>query len=141
MTITAKSGFGTLLKIGDGATSEAFTTIEGVRNLTGPEYGLETFDATHHSSSGSYREMVASFLDAGEINFDLLYDSTNSEHAQLFTDYEAKTLRNFELLFADAGTETHSFSAFISGMSMSAPIDDALTMSCTLRISGQVTRS
>ncbi len=56
MAITPKSAFGTVIKIGDGATSEAFTTILGVRNVQGPGRDMEIIDATSHSSSGSYRE-------------------------------------------------------------------------------------
>lgn len=141
MAVAPKAAFGTLLKIGNGATVEVFSTVLGVRNLGGPEYALETIDVTHHSSASSYRETVASFLSAGTVNFDLLYDSADTQHLQLFTDFSARTLRNFQVLFTDTGTSTHSFSAYISQMSLSAPIDDAVTMSVVLTVSGAATRS
>ncbi|RMD51892.1 outer capsid protein Hoc [Candidatus Parcubacteria bacterium] len=142
MAVTPASAFGTTLAIGDGATpTEAFTTIPGVRNLTGPSYSSETIDVTHHASSGNYRQMLPTFLSAGEVSFDLLYDSADATHGQLFTDFEARTLRNFELTFTDTGAEKHSFAAYITGMELAAPIDDAVTMSVTLTISGQVTRT
>ena len=141
MAVSPKSAYGSELKIGDGATTEAFTEIPGVRDLTGPEYSLETIDVTHHASSGNYREVVPSFLSGGNINFTLLYDSNDSTHGSLFTDFEARTLRNFQLVLTDTGTETHSFAAYITNMSLSEPIDDAVTMAVTLAISGAITRS
>jgi predicted secreted protein len=141
MAVAPKAAFGTLLKIGDGTTVEGFNTLVGVRNLGGPEFSLEMIDTTHHSSASAYREMVASFISAGTVNFDLLFDSADNYHLQLFTDFEARTLRNWELVFTDTGTQTHSFSAYISSMALAAPIDDAVTMACTITISGAVTRS
>lgn len=141
MAVSPASAFGTLIKIGDGATSETFNTLLGARNISGPSYSAETIDVTHHSSSGSYREMVPSFLSAGEVSFDLLYDSADTHHQQLFTDFEARTLRNFQLVFTDTGAEQHEFAAYITGMELAAAIDDAVTMAVTLTIDGAVTRS
>ena len=141
MAITGKGAYGTLLKIGNGATSESFTTIDGVRDLTGPEYNLETIDGTHHSSASNYRETIVSFLSGGAVNFELIWDSSDTQHLQLFTDFEARTLRNFTITFTDAGADVHSFAAYITSMNINAPLADALTMSCTLTISGAVTRA
>ena len=141
MAVAPKSAFGSLLKIGDGASSETLNTLLGVRNLGGPEYSLEMIDTTHHSSASAYREMVASFLSAGTIPFDLLYDSNDTHHAQLFTDFIARTLRNFAIVFTDTGTETHSLSGYVSQLTLAAPIDDAVTMACVITVSGAVTRS
>lgn len=134
MAVAPKAAFGTLLKKGA-------DTILGVRNLGGPEYSLETIDVTHHSSASSYRETVASFLSAGTVNFDLLYDSNDSIHQALFTQFEARTALEYSVTFTDTGAEVHTFDAYVTQMSLSAPIDDAITMSCVLTITGAVVRT
>lgn len=142
MAVAPKAAYGTALAIGDGASpSETFSEILGARNINGPTYSAETIDVTHHASSGNYREMVPSFLGAGEVTADVLYDSADSDHQQLFTDFEARTLRNWELTFTDTGAEKHAFAAYITGLSLAAPLDDAVTISLVLTISGSVTRT
>lgn len=56
------SGFGTLLKVGDGASpTEAFTAIAEVKSISGPSMSMETIDATHMESPSGYREILPSF--------------------------------------------------------------------------------
>lgn len=135
------AAFGTLLKRGNGASPEVFTTIDGVKSLSGPTLSLETIDVTHHTSADGYREKLASFKDSGEVSFDLLYDPADTGHEGLLDDYDNRTLRNFTMVFPDAGGMTYAFSAFVSGAEVGAPIDDALTLSVKLTISGPVTRT
>jgi len=134
MTVAPKSAFGTLLKKGA-------DTILGVRNLGGPEYSLEMIDVTHHSSASAYREMVASFLSAGTVPFDLLYDSTDTIHLALWTQFEARTALEYSVTFTDTGAEVHTFDAYVSQLTLAAPIDDAVTMACVLTITGAVVRT
>lgn len=141
MAITAVAAFGAALKIGNGATSETFTEIEGVRNIDGPTRDMEIIDATHHATTGNYREKLASFLDPGQITFELLWDSTNTQHVALLTDHTDRTLRNFQLVYPDTGAETYAFSAFVRSLKDSAPIDNALTKTVTLELSGAISRT
>ena len=142
MTYAAAAAYGTALKIGDaGSPTETFTEISGARNIQGPSYSAETIDVTHHASSANYREMVPSFLSGGEVTADILYDSGDTQHALLFTNFAARTLTNFQLVFTDTGAEQHAFAAYITGLALGAPLDDAVTLALTLTISGAVTRT
>lgn len=137
----AISGFGTLLKIGDGATPiENFTTIAEVGNISGPALRLETQDVTNHSSPDGWREYVATLLDAGEVTFDLNFiptDATQGYATGLLKDMTNRVKRNFQLVFPNVGNTTWSFSAYVTGYNTSEPIDDALSASVTLRITGK----
>ncbi len=139
--ITPKSGFGVVLKIGNGASPEVFTLIQGIRNLQGPAQDMEIIDATHHSASGAYREKVASFKDPGNVTFDLLFDSTDTQHQQLFTEYGNRALVNFQQIMPDAGAQQFDYAAFVKSINPGAPIDDVLAYAVTLEISGPVTPS
>lgn len=139
--ITPKSGFGAQLKIGNGASPEVFSAIEGIRNLQGPTMDREMIDATHHASAGGYRQKLVSFKDGGTVTFDLLFDSTDTEHALLFTEYAAGSLVNFQQVMPDTGAQQFAYAGYVKTITPSAPIDDVLTYAVTIEVSGNVTIS
>jgi len=108
------SGFGSLLKIGDGGGSEVFTPIAEVKSITGPSFSLETIDATHMASPEGHREILPSFKSAGEVSFDVNFLPGIGTQAQIFTDWQNRTLRNFRVQFPDESNTSWGFSAYIS---------------------------
>lgn len=136
------SAFGTLLKIGDGGGSEVFTTIAEVTDITGPGLTLETLDTLSHSSSGGWRERIPTFLDGGEVSFEINYDPSAATHNNttgLVRDLRTRTKRNFQLVFPTAGNPMWVFSAYVTNFEPGAPADGMLTASVTLMISGPPT--
>jgi predicted secreted protein len=136
------SAFGTFLKIGDGATSETFTTIAEVVTITGPSLAMDPLEMTNHDSAGQWEEFIGGTLRSGEVSFDINYIPTAGTHdatTGLLNDLENRTFRNFQLVFSDTGGTTWSFSAFVTGFEPSAPFDDKLAASVTLKLSGQPT--
>ena len=67
--------------------------------------------------------------------------SLTDEHIQLFADYEARVRRNFRILGVDTGSEVQEFAGYISGLSFSFPIDDAIVASGSITVDGPVTRT
>ncbi len=132
-TVTATSG-GT-----DG--TEIFTTIDGARNIAGPTFSQEEIDITNHSSASAYRERLPSFKSGGEVTADLLYNPADVTHEALFTDFENRSLRNFKMQLTDSGAMTFGFAAYVMGMEVQAPIDNALTVAVKLVVTGPVTRT
>lgn len=142
MASSAKSSFGTLLKIGDGGGSEVFTTIAEVKDIAGPELGANTADITNHSSTGGWEEKLSTILKGGAVKFDLNWIPTTATHnatAGLINDLENRTRRNFQMVFPDGSSSTWAFAALVTGFSPAAPVDGALTASVTLDITGQPT--
>ena len=56
--MAAQKGKDILIKIGDGAMSEAFTTVAGIRART-VSLNAKTVDATDSDSDGRWRELLA----------------------------------------------------------------------------------
>lgn len=136
------AAFGTLLQIGDGGGPEVFTTIAEIVTMTGPSIAADTIEMTHHESPGSWEEFVIGVLRSGEVSMDLNYipsDATQNASTGLLADLEAKTLRNFQMIFPDTGSTQFSFSAFVTGFEPSAPFDDKLGASVTIKLSGEPT--
>jgi len=135
MTTSATAGFGTLLKRNG-------TTIAEARNITGPNITLGTAEATHHTSTGAFKEYIATVLDGGEISFEINFlpvDATQSFAAGLGADMLARTFQAFSLVLTDTGAMTVTFSAYVTGFQLTAPLDGKLTANVTLKISGPVT--
>lgn len=140
--MTEFASLGTLLKIGDGGATEAFTTVAQVGDISGPSLSASQTEVTNHSSAGNYREFVPTFLEPGELTASIFYDPADATHdpsTGILADYEARTLRNWQLVFTDTGTTTWAFAAYVTGFSISAPVDGALTADLTLMLTGQPT--
>jgi len=140
--MTNYSSFGTLLKIGDGGATEAFTTIAGVRDISGPGIKQRTAEVTNHSSTGGYAEYVGTILEGGEVSFELVFDpadNTQDYGNGLLGDLVGRTVRNFNLVFPDTGATTWAFAALVTEFEPKEPVDGALTANCTLMITGQPT--
>jgi len=139
---SAISSFGTLLKIGDGLSPESFTTIAEVTDISGPGLELDAIEATSHSSTGGYKEFIGGLLDGGEVSFEISFIPTNATHSYtsgLIYALRNRTVRNFQLVFPNVGATTWAFAALVTGFEPKEPVDDKLSASVTLKITGQPT--
>ena len=140
---SAISAFGTLLKIGDGATpTETFTTIAEVTDIGGPKLELATIEATSHSSTDGWIEKIGGLLDGGEVSFDINFVPTGATHSYstgLIHDLVNRTVRNFKLVFPNISATTWAFAALVTGFEPKEPIDDKLSASVTLTLTGKPT--
>jgi hypothetical protein len=135
MTIPAH---GTLLKRGNAATPEVFTTIAEVRDIDGPGLKANMKDVTHHSSGG-FDEYLPTTLTMGKVKCELgldLSDATHSYTAGLIKDWKLKTKRNFQIVFPLLAPVTWAFSAYVEEFAMKAPVKGDFTASLTLQITG-----
>lgn len=138
----AKSSFGTLLKLGDGGTSETFATIAEVQDITGPKLKLNTEDVTSHDSTDGWTEHIGTLLEGGEVSFDLNLipaHATQSLAAGLLLDMTSRTKRNFQLVIPAAASTTWAFSALVTAFETEFPVKGKQSASCTLLISGKPT--
>lgn len=140
-TTVATSGFGTILKIGNGATAEVFTAVSEVVNITGPGESLETIDATHMQSPSNYREFIPSLLDSGEVTLDLNFLPGTAGQTVIRTALTGRTKKNWKLVFTDSALTTYKFAGYVTAFEPSAQIDDKLSASCTIKVTGPVTLS
>lgn len=137
--MTKFSAYGAQLQIGDGGGPEVFTTIAQVRDITGPGLSLDTLDVTTHDSADAWREFVGGLKDGGEVSMELVYDPDSVTQTALRVDLDARVVRNFKLIFPDATSTTWSFAATVTQLEPSAPVEDELTASVTLKVTGEPT--
>jgi len=136
--MTNINAFGTKLRRGS-ATGTA------VAQVTGISIGLsaDTIDVTSHDSTGGWREYLGGLKDGGEVTLELNFDPVGATHDDvtggLLDDFASGTSVSWVVTFSDAATSTWAFSAIPVGFELDAPIDDKLTASATLKITGVVT--
>lgn len=131
----AVNAFGTTIAM-DGVT------IAEVTNIGGPSLARDAIDATHHTSPGAWREFIKGLKDAGEVSLDIQYIPTSTTHntttTGLLSDFaDNTTYSTWTLTFPD--TTVWTFPGFLTAFEPSAPIDDKLTASVTIKVSGAPT--
>ena len=138
MATSAKSSHGTLLKIHDGVTT--YTTIAEVLDISGPSYEFAVEEVTNHDSAG-WREFAPTLKSGGEVSFELNYYSATTQDT-LETDAANQTKRLWQLVFPlpASGTDTRSFSGYVTAIEPSAPVEGVLKMSITIQITGAVSK-
>jgi len=129
---------GVVFKRGDGATPiEVFTAVGEVTSFSGPGGSASVIDVTSLASTRKEKRM--GLPDEGQLTIELNFDPTDTAQMGLKADRAARVLRNFELVLTDASTTTLSFSGYVLNFSISGKVDDKITASCTIEITGEVT--
>lgn len=132
---TATSGFGTLLKVGDGASpTEAFTTILEVKSINGPTLQAGIAESTHMESPSNTREFLPTLIDPGEVSFDANFLPAATTQDGLFDDLAARTQRNWQLVWTDTAPTTYSFAGYVTGFQPRAEMEGPLTVSITIKL-------
>ena len=137
----ALSAFGTLLRISTLGSPANVTTIAEVINHS-LSRSRDTEEVTHHESTGQWKEFIA-LTHGAELTLELNFLPANTQHLLLQTIQDSGALTNFQLVRPDeaSGTETLSFSAFVTQFNSNHPASAKLSASVTLQISGVITRS
>lgn len=121
----------------DGA--EVFTEIAEVKSVSGPELSMGVIDVTNMQSTNNTREFIPSLIDPGEVSFDVNLLGASATQKALKTDMEARTKRNFQLIFTDANGSYLAFSGYIVGFGFSASIEEALSASLRVKVTSTPT--
>ncbi len=138
---SAISGINTLLKRGDAASPEVFTTIAEVRSISGPSAAVEVIDVTNHDSTSATREKVPGLIDPGQLTFDINFQPTEATHDDatgLIQEFETRATSNYRIVFPSPVVHEFGLAAFVTGLPMNFPTDEVITANVTLEISGAI---
>lgn len=135
----ARLGYGTKLKMGDGASPEVFTEIAEIKSLEDSD-SSEQVEVTNHQSASSRREYINGLIDGDEITFTVNYLPTNVTHDRI-TGLRSKVggaSVNFRL--EEPGNSTgQEFDALVINCGRSYPVDNVMEMTVTLKKTGAIT--
>lgn len=134
----AISGVGTQFKRADSDSSDpTFTAIAEVNSITGPNLSRGTIDVTSLDSTGGYREFIGGFRDGGEVSLEMNF--TLDGYDKMKDDFESSVLRDYQIILPDTGATTFEFSGLVTAIGMGIPLDNKVTSSVTIKVSGQIT--
>lgn len=136
MATSAKIGYGTLFKIGNGASPEVFTTVAEVTSITPPGMSRDAIDATHEESPDGWREFIGGLKDGGEVSLELNFVPGSATTILLMAEIEANA-GNKQIVFTTG--EIFSFVALCTNFEPEAPLDDKMVASVTYKVSGKPT--
>jgi len=117
--------------------------IGDVVSITAPAVSVATIDTTNLSSI--HKTFMAGTIDSGEVSLEIMIDPGSVAADEFENEWSdvataAPTAKDCIITFPGAATATtYTFTAILTAFDMSAAIDDKLTASITLKISGVVT--
>lgn len=124
----------------DTSTSpNAYNEIPDCVSISGPDGSASEIDVTALDSTA--REFLMGLPDEGNVGLELIWggETSNAQQVALRTARATQTLKTFQIRLTDSPQSTYTFTAYVTGWSLSAGIDDAVKCSVTLRITGAVT--
>jgi predicted secreted protein len=124
----------------DGETSPADVEIGQIISITGPSVSVATIETTDLQDTA--KTFIAGMYDGGEVAIEVSYDpdtasSPDSNHTDMTADILAGQAGYWKVEWSD-GNYVHG-SGIITSFSSTASIDDKLTASFTIKVSGAVT--
>ena len=112
--------------------------IGGLTDVTLPEVEVTDVETTTHDSPDDFKEFVGGLKDGGVVTLAGIYDIADTGQVYLRTPAnQGGAAVDIIVTFSD--NSTAEFSAVVKGYGVTNPLDDAVTFSSSLRISGAVT--
>lgn len=149
----ARIGYRTKLQRSNGASPPDYYTVAEVRNVGGPSLSRDAPEATNMDSDDGYKEFVKGLKDGGEVSFEvnLLPGSENDDTPGnlrlghnatdgLLSDFaNDDTIDSWRLVFPGPASPPVSwdFDAILTAFETDEPVDDVMTGSCTLKVTGK----
>lgn len=135
----AIAGVGAQFKRESDESSGVFAAIAEINSIAGPGMTRDTIDVTNLDSTGGYREFITGFRDGGEVTLEMNF--TLDGYNQMKDDFEDDDTHDYQIVLPDTGETTLEFAALVTSLPLSVPTDDKITISITLKVTGQVTLS
>lgn len=131
----ARIGYGTKYAIR--RSGGAFASIAEVINVTPGEATADRIDATHMLSPGRRREYISGLIDNGEASFEINWIPGNATDELLRDLMATGEVADHQITFPNGISV--EFEAAVTGFSKAIPIDDRMTATITVAVSGEET--
>lgn len=128
--------------VGQGSSISFGTTLSGsagykLTNISWSGASRNVADASHMLTVGGKEYLSSQIYDPGELTAEILFDPAIKPWAD-FTN--VSSTQAVVVAFANGGTNTAAWSCYgyISGFEASAPVDDMMTGTVTIKLHGNV---
>ncbi len=131
---------GVTIGVGDtGSSPISYTDIGELTDINGPDGSAPEYDVTNLSSEA--REYRMGLHDEGTISLSGFYDPNDTGQSECQTARKNRTKKAFKITEADSPPTEHTFEGYVTGFSMSRAVDQSVSLSIAIRITGDVTTS
>lgn len=130
----ASIGYGSIFGIGDAASPELFPALAEVVNVTPPSDTVDVIDATHMASPNRTREFIEGLIDPGECSLDLNFIPGGAADDIIQAWKAAGGRKNCRITYPNDVTWT--FAALLTGYEPAVPVDDKMSATLTLKVTG-----
>lgn len=134
---TATIGYGTTFAIGDGADPEVFTALAEVMDITPPSDSVDVVEVTHLTSPDNTKEFIAGLSDPGECSFDIHFVPGAGDDAAIQAIRNTGSKKNYRITWPNAATWT--FAGILTGYAPTAPVNDRMTATVTIKVTSSYT--
>ena len=131
-------GYGVSLLVSDVSPATTPTNAIGtIMSFTPPSPTRDIIDITSSSSSNMAREFVAGLIYYGESSFEMLWDTGSATDTLLRGITLERAPRTYRATFSQySPARTITFLAYLTGYERSAPMEDKMTATVTLKVTG-----
>jgi hypothetical protein len=121
------------MKIGTGITiSFSSSFFAEILDVSPPNASRESIATSHMGTSAAHTFMPADLVDWGELTVEMAFDPST-------TPPITSAAEAIVITFADSAASTWSFSGYMTSFEPSAPLEDRMTASATIKVTGAVT--
>jgi predicted secreted protein len=130
--MSAITGIGTVLK-------KATIAVGQILSIQGPSMTRETIDSTTLDVVGGYREYITGLRDGGTLSFDMQFTKTG--YQAMATSFALDETEAFSLELPDSTQTKIAFNGYVTDFPLDIPINDVMSCSVSIKISGGITVS
>lgn len=133
-------GYSVTIQVSDAAPATTPTNaIGGVTAFTPPNFSRDVIDVTTTASANLTREFIGGLIDPGEASFSILWDSGNTVDTLLRAMLLERLPRTWRITFNQySPARTVTFSGILSAYERDTPMEDKMTATMTVKVSGSV---
>jgi hypothetical protein len=145
----ARTGFGATLQKGQGDSPETYIDVLGIKSISGPQISRDTHDTTTMLSPSGWREFIGGLKDGGEVTFEANWLPRDPSQGQdvggfmaEFDKESCESRGDWRILVPACPGEDEmalEFAGVVSGQSIQLPMDDLMSFTGTIKVSGRPT--
>jgi predicted secreted protein len=117
-----------------GVSPLALAALDEVIEIGPPNETIDLIDATHMQSPDRRREFISGLKDGGDATVVLNYIPGNTSESIILAAKTAAVAVGCQIEFPDGST--WDFDAIVTGYEPSLPIDDKMTLTVTMKVTG-----
>lgn len=128
-------GLNTQLKVAKDDSPTNFLLVGEIGDINHGGETVEFAEFTHQQSTGGYREYKPTFKNGGEYTFSFNWTS-DAQQKTLKDAYDASDILYFQVTYPNS--KSHTFTAYVSNIGTTAPMNGPLRRNLTLRVTGAI---